>query len=118
MGQGSGLRLGLGLGSVRVRVGVTGAVGAHFGQPAGEAQELAAFGDEKVPEVAWADLLGVEAGVRFEAPAKVGAAPWTQAVASSGRPQKARGFEHGDVYLFRDGRGGGIAWIAVPVWCR
>lgn len=46
-----------------------------------------------MPEVPQADLLGVQAGVGFQAPAEVGAAPGTEAMAPGGVPEEAEGFE-------------------------
>ena len=69
-------------------------VGVHLGEPVGEVEELAAFGEEEVEEVAGADGFGVEAGVGFETPAEVGAAPGAEAVAAGGGPEEVEGFEH------------------------
>ena len=66
----------------------------HLGEPVEEAEKLAAFGEEEVEEVAGADGFGVEAGVGFETPAEVGAAPGAETMAASGGPEEADGFEH------------------------
>ena len=69
-------------------------VGVHLGEPVEEAEELAAFGAEEVEEVAGADGFGVEAGVGFETPLEVGAAPGAEVVATGGGPEEFDGFEH------------------------
>jgi len=69
-------------------------VGLHLGEPVEEAEELGAFGEEEAEEVAGTDFFGMEAGVGFESPFEVGAAPGAEVVAAGGGPEEFDGFEH------------------------
>jgi hypothetical protein len=69
-------------------------VGVHLGEPVEEVEDLAAFGAEEVEEVAEADVFGVEAGVGFETPLEVGAAPGAEVMTAGGGPEEVEGFEH------------------------
>src|SRR6185437_2296333 len=65
---------------LRMRFGVA----AHLCQPAAEAKDLPALGDEESPEIARADFPGVLSGESFQTPAQIGASPGTQAGAAGG----------------------------------
>ena len=83
-----------------VGVGVAGDC-VHLREPAGEAEELFAIGEEESAEVAETDGFGVEAGVGFEAPAEIGTAPGSEAMAAGGVPKKAKGLNHRKLTLKR-----------------
>src|SRR5580692_333576 len=75
----------------------------HRACPLEEAPEVVAFAPHKFPEFQEADLGHLHAGVGFDAPQQVGAAPGGQTMAFGGVPQEAETVAHVDIIPARSG---------------
>ena len=64
-------------------------VALHLAGPAQEAPQFVAFSPHKFPELQEADLLHLHAGISLDAPEKIRATPWSQAMATGGVPEEA-----------------------------
>jgi hypothetical protein len=66
----------------------------EFASPMKEADQLALFLPDKADKVPGTDGLGLAPGVGLDAPAKIVAAPWPQAVSARGIPKKPHRTSH------------------------
>ncbi len=72
-------------------------VAFHFPGPFQEAPELFALPPGKFPKFKKADLVHLHAGIGFDSPQKVRAAPGSEVVSAGGVPQEAEHVAHGDI---------------------
>ncbi len=69
----------------------------HFRRPFEKAPKVVALPPDKFKEFEQADLVHLHAGIGFDTPEKIGAAPGREMVSASGIPKKAEHVAHGSM---------------------
>ena len=78
-------------------------VALHLARPLEKAPQVVPLAPHEFPELQKSDLRHLHASVCFDAPKKVGASPWGQAMAPGGVPQEAKLVAHTETIITTKG---------------
>lgn len=76
-------------------------VAVHLSGPHQKSPKIVALAPHELPKFQKADLLHLDAGIGFDSPQEVGAAPGRETMAFSGIPEKTKPMAHADIITMR-----------------